>query len=82
MTMKIKIKEGDPILVKNNRLFLRDPFGWTTEIFKEIKNGMVVTSMKHWSYCIPFRKFNPRDMEETVKHIYKVSNGQLVNVKL
>lgn len=32
----------------------------------------------HWTYCIPFSKFNPNDIEETKKHILCVKNGKLV----
>lgn len=36
----------------------------------------------HWTYCIPFSKFSPNDMEETKKHILCVKNGKLVKERV
>ena len=76
--MSIKLKEGDPILVRDKREHLRLPHGWHTEIFKGIHNGKILTSMKFWPYCIPLRKFNPRNMDETMKYVLRVKDGILV----
>lgn len=37
-----------------------------------------VNSTSCWKYCIPFKDFNPDNLEETLKHVYCVNNGRLV----
>lgn len=42
------------------------------------KYGIVVKNSGTWTYCIPFSKFNPADLEATKKEILTVKNGKLV----
>lgn len=78
--MKPKLNENDVILVKDRRQFLMEPHGWTTAIYKGVKGGMIETEMKYRLYCVPLRKFNPKDMEQTKRHILQVKDGELAYV--
>lgn len=78
--MATTIKEGDYIFVKDNVNLLDDPVGWRLEVYKGIYRRYIQTSLKCYVYCVPFKHFNPKNMEATLRAVWKVRNGQLIKV--
>lgn len=77
--MEIKINDGDFIFVKKyiSTSELLSPIGWRLEVFQGIEKGHILTTMKYYPCFVPFDKFNPYDMEKTVKELIRVKNGAL-----
>ena len=79
---EVELKNGEIVVVSDSIEYMLKGFG-NIRIFRGIDCGFVrISSSQFYSYCIPFSKFNPNDLEETRKHILCVKDGKLVKAKL
>lgn len=69
---------GDFIFVKDDMRLLKDPDGWRVAQFQGISINRIKTNGKFWHYGIPFKKFNPTDMNKTLQFLLRVKEGELV----
>ena len=83
---EVKLEEGEWILCTNIHTAFNKGSGLRK--FRKIKNGLIfvqdiicVDDDTPFKYAIPFKDFNPSDMEETKKHILCVKNGKVVRYK-
>lgn len=75
---EVELEEGEIILASNNPNMLYDCIGFL-ERFKEVSgNKFVSNNCDKYDYIIRFSDFNPKDMEETEKHILCIKNGRIV----
>ena len=76
--MEVELEEGEIIFASNDRNMLYDCIG-VLERFKEVSgNKFVSYNYDKYDFAIRFSDFNPKDMEETEKHILCVKNGRIV----
>ena len=82
---EIELKEGEWIFVCS----FPEQFeaGWNLRQFKLIQEKRIYVTDRYasnytnYNYAIPFKDFNPYDMEETRKHILCVKDSKVVKYK-
>lgn len=82
---EVVLKQGDIVIVFDDfdSFYFNGRFDGTLSTFNHCSKTDIITSDNTpWRYCIPFSKFNPKDMEETKKHILCVENNRLIRAKL
>lgn len=85
---EIELKEGDMIVCEYDINCLLNGVGNIRYFSGETHHDFIIVNpikpdgcRGSYAYFIPFSKFNPKDMEETKKHILCVKNGKIVRYK-
>lgn len=82
---EIRLEQGEYIIASDNIYGLKIGYG-NTGRFVGIKDGMFLKSAferygVEYEYAIPFKDYDPSNMEETRKHILVVKNGKIIRYK-
>lgn len=78
-----RLERGDCIVVSSTLSRLEEGCGIVKYFAKVGVDGIYVVSKEDkefWKYAIPFQQFDPKNLEETKKHILYVKNGKLVKL--
>lgn len=79
---EIKLEEGEYIVCFDDMVYYDSVCSFALSKFTFINNGWFYTNDNNaWRYAIRTSDFNPKDMEETRKHILRVRKGKITRYK-